>query len=133
MGGLSNLAYSDVVTSELTGHVLQNNTLDAELRLFSAILERAARDYLGRNKSLCHQAARWLFADSPENAVGQPFSFSWICDALNLEPGPLQAGLQSLHAEGKNRRAVKALYRGGLNVRRRGVGLVDKRSSLFSA
>jgi hypothetical protein len=56
-----------------------------EERLLHAVLERAARDFLGTRELDIHSAKEWLF-DCDDDAIKDPFSFDWICEHLSIQP-----------------------------------------------
>jgi hypothetical protein len=53
-----------------------------EQRLLWAIIERAIRDCLKRQRHISRDAEQWF--DNIESR--EPFSFGWICEHLGLEP-----------------------------------------------
>lgn len=63
---------------------LPNVTGTPERRLLLAILERAILDYVGNEPKEIEEAERWLFSEIEEGNSSQ-FSFSWVCEQLDLD------------------------------------------------
>jgi hypothetical protein len=78
-------------------------SLDGETRLVFAILEDAVRIYVknstasgGYRRALFHEVAHWFqTADGPQH----PFTFSYVCDVLGVDPQYLLGCIRSLKAE----------------------------------
>lgn len=75
-----------------------------EKRLLVAILKRAINDYLGRvntdNRLTGHEAedaGRWLYELGKDHKT--PFSFSWICEYLDIEPNRVLRNVNKLAEE----------------------------------
>lgn len=78
-------------------------SLDGETRLVFAILEDAVRIYVknaaatrGYRRMLFHEVAQWFdTADGPQH----PFTFSYVCDVLGVNPDYLLGCIRSLKAD----------------------------------
>jgi hypothetical protein len=78
-------------------------SLDGETRLVFAILEDAVRIFVknstaqrGYRRALFHEVAQWFeTADGPQH----PFTFSYVCDVLGVNPDYLLGCIRSLRAE----------------------------------
>jgi hypothetical protein len=78
-------------------------SLDGETRLVFAILEDAVRIFVknstatrGYRRALFHEVAQWFeTADGPQH----PFTFSYVCDVLSVDPDYLLRCIRSLKAE----------------------------------
>lgn len=78
-----------------------------EKRLLFAICERAVRDLFSSAKEEHDSALAWL-QDLGGNA---PFSFPWICEALDLEREHLSSKIRSLYSIGRNaQNASREIY-----------------------
>lgn len=67
-----------------------------EKRLLTAILERAVRDYIGSNAEEMRAARQWIFDWNPDKASVERFSFSWICEQLDLNQRSLREQIKKL-------------------------------------
>lgn len=76
-----------------------------ERRLLLAMLERAILDFVGNDSREVESSADWLFAGSGSDCVegGQPFSFEWVCEGLDLDPSRVSAFIRSLPKRGNRR------------------------------
>jgi hypothetical protein len=88
---------------------IPNLTGTPERRLLLAILERAVLDYVGNDPREAVEAEEWIFKDSdyrPEHAGGHArseFSFSWVCDHLDLDRQKIASKIREMPKRGKNR------------------------------
>jgi hypothetical protein len=76
-----------------------------ERRLLLAMLERSILDFVGNDPREVESAAEWLFADSGKelDEGGEPFSFAWVCEGLDLDPSRVSAFVRSLPKRGSRR------------------------------
>jgi hypothetical protein len=63
-----------------------------ERRLIMAVLERAARDYIGGSAMEYAEAEEWIFESDPQD-IYSPFTFEWCCDQLALKPERVREGI----------------------------------------
>lgn len=72
-----------------------------ELQLLAAVIERAILDLRGIDISATKEARAamcWIFAlDADETKPPQPFSFSWICIELGIEPAKARQLAQEIY------------------------------------
>lgn len=67
-----------------------------ERKLLGAVLERAIRDYVGQDDNQAKQARAWIFEQHIDPMVHDEFSFSWICEQLELNQRLVAAQLKKL-------------------------------------
>jgi len=56
-----------------------------EQRLLFAILERAARDYMGNRLQDMMAAKEWLFQEG-DGTFKDFFSYDWVCEQIGVDP-----------------------------------------------
>jgi len=76
-----------------------NMTGTPERRLLLAILERAVLDYVGNDQSELEHAEQWLFGDSGRSSCDF-FSFSWVCEQLDLDSTSIAEKIRSMPRRG---------------------------------
>ena len=64
-----------------------------ERGLLTGVLRRAIWDYLGSDGSESRDAEYWIFKHSG-NRLRLEFSFTWICEHLNLDPQQVRASIK---------------------------------------
>ncbi|RMG42091.1 MAG: hypothetical protein D6719_07260 [Candidatus Dadabacteria bacterium] len=62
-----------------------------EKRLLAAVLQRAITDYVSGEGEMREGAREWLMSDEVTDA---PLTFSFICEALDLEPRSLRQAIE---------------------------------------
>lgn len=62
-----------------------------EQRLLFAMIERAVRDLSTGHENDARAAYSWLFDEVNSRACPRPFSFSWICECLEIDAHKLRA------------------------------------------
>jgi hypothetical protein len=67
-------------------------TFIPEKRLLAAVLQRAITDFLGGDGEIEEGARTWLLEQEPSDS---PLSFSFICEALDLDGACLQKAIIS--------------------------------------
>lgn len=75
-----------------------------ERNLLMAILERAILDYIGNQAKEAKEAEDWIF-EAVEGNNAQSFSFSWICQQLDLDYQRAQQVITLMPKRGDNRTA----------------------------
>jgi hypothetical protein len=65
-------------------------TFVPEKRLLAAVLQRAVTDFLGGEGELQEGARAWLMEEEQTDA---PLTFSFICEALDLDPISLRKAI----------------------------------------
>ena len=97
---------ADVVLASQFSTTLHQQVLctTGERRLLMAMLENAVhcfQKYLlsrnEKNRQLYEEATRWIMEDRPSADSANealPFSFTYVCEALGLEPSCLRRGLE---------------------------------------
>lgn len=78
---------------EINDPGLWDNKKPPEINLIAAVLERAVSDVLGvtapdfeNPQQIVREAKQWLFSGVIDLEKPKPFSFSWVCLSLNLDP-----------------------------------------------
>lgn len=61
-----------------------------EKRLLLAVLEQAIRDCLEKDVAYAKQAQWWIFEDK-DGDFHWPFSFTWVCRYLDIDPEEVQS------------------------------------------
>lgn len=80
-----------------------------ERNLLMAILERAILDFVGNDEKEVHAVKDWIFADDDDDgkendyATESSFSFPWICQQLDLEPGTVAEVIRAMPKRGQRR------------------------------
>jgi hypothetical protein len=70
-----------------------------ERRLLLAILERAILDYVGNDQREVEEAEQWLFGDA-NGETTQQFSFTWVCEQLDLDVPKIADKIRSMPRRG---------------------------------
>ena len=98
------------------------HSVQPEKRLMAAVLEEAVsllarfRSASGETKEAASEAAEWIASDSRRG----PFSFTSICDVLNLEASSVRAAVTHLQeGNGEFARPRMAAGRGRHKIRQR--------------
>ena len=96
----------DVDALDLLGSESQRGT--PERNLLMAILERAILDFVGNNLKEVEKAENWLFDflngnSFEEDSKSAPFSFSWICQQLDLNRTFVAETIKAMPKRGQNR------------------------------
>lgn len=81
---------------------LPNLTGTPERNLLVAVLERALLDYVGNDVRESETAAEWLFEEG-DNPSYEEFTFSWICQELDLDYRKIAARIKRLPKRGERR------------------------------
>ena len=81
---------------------IPNETGTPERRLILAILERAILDYVGNDEREAEDALAWIFDELPGDGRLE-FSFSWICDELDLDRERIRGKIRSMPKRGSCR------------------------------
>ena len=81
-----------------------NLTGTPERNLLMAILERAIRDYVGNCQDEVEAAQDWIFEENL-NRPYRAFSFSWICQQLDLDPRKIAKTISEMPKRGEHRTA----------------------------
>ena len=79
--------------SEIPGQ----STYIPEKRLLAAVLQRAITDFLSGDRELAEGARVWLLEEDEDGEA--PLSFSFVCEALDLDPESLR---QAIFSQGKS-------------------------------
>ena len=79
-----------------------NLTGTPERRLLLAVLERAVLDYVGNDSREVTEAEDWLFGEI-ENPTYAEFTFSWVCEELDLDMKKIASTIQSMPKRGKRK------------------------------
>lgn len=79
-----------------------NETGSPERNLLMAVLERAMLDFVGNDPKEIDSVEEWIFSDLEDPAF-EPFSFSWICQQLDLEPTRIARIIRDMPKRGTNR------------------------------
>ncbi|MCC6219910.1 MAG: hypothetical protein IT291_01575 [Deltaproteobacteria bacterium] len=83
------MAEAFMIADEVNQNMQQfslNHSSTPERNLLVAMVQRALLDYFGTCFLEKKNATEWLFAEQePTETENQVFSFSWICDQLDLE------------------------------------------------
>ncbi len=87
----------DGATQESAG--APNMTGTPERRLLLAILERAILDFVGNEPKEIEEAERWLFGELDQPSAGH-FSFTWVCEQLDLDPYRIANKVRSMPRRG---------------------------------
>ena len=75
-----------------------------ERRLLLAVLERAILDFVGNEVKEATAAAEWLFADEAiEDENSDEFSFSWICNYLDIDRSGVLSHIKALPKRGNKK------------------------------
>lgn len=89
---------------------IPNLTGTPERRLLLAILERAVLDLVGNDEKEASEAEEWLFGEMLAQRAAEmiprspsEFSFSWVCDQLDLEPNKISDKIRAMPKRGKHR------------------------------
>ena len=56
-----------------------------ERNLLMAVLERAILDFVGNDQREVEEAEEWIFDEEETESDSTPFTFSWICQQLDLD------------------------------------------------
>ena len=75
--------------SDREGDRTSNQQTTPEYQLLAAILERAVLDLRGIDFTKGDEA-RTALAWISSNEINQPFTFLWVCQELNLDPGMIR-------------------------------------------
>lgn len=81
---------------------LPNMTGSPERRLLLAILERAILDYVGNDQREVEEAEAWLFGELDDPTLDQ-FSFSWVCEQLDLDMYKIAGKIRSMPRRGNRK------------------------------
>lgn len=76
-----------------------NMTGTPERRLLLAVLERAILDFVGNEPKEIEEAERWLFDELDHPSAGQ-FSFSWVCEQLDLDSCSIAKKIRAMPRRG---------------------------------
>jgi hypothetical protein len=79
-----------------------NPTGSPERRLLLAILERAILDYVGNDPREVQEAEEWLFG-SLDSGHRNHFSFTWICEQLDLETRNIAEKIRAMPRRGSRK------------------------------
>ena len=79
-----------------------NLTGSPERRLLVAILERAILDFVGNDSREIQGSFDWLFTDESEEDATE-FSFSWVCQQLDLDPSTISEHIRAMPKRGNHR------------------------------
>lgn len=79
-----------------------NMTGSPERRLLLAILERAILDYVGNDPREVQEAEEWLF-NSPESGAKGQFSFTWLCEQLDLDHQRISKKIKAMPRRGNRK------------------------------
>jgi hypothetical protein len=107
-----------------------NETGTPERRLLLAILERAILDFVGNEETEVAESEVWLFGDLDAHyhfngeLPKQMFSFSWICDQLDLDTASIARKIKAMPKRGNHRIAPWHLMKSG-QLKSRAVGSND--------
>ena len=71
-----------------------------EKKLLGAILERAIRDYLSRDRVRASEARDWIFEQKISAEAATEFSFSWICEHLDIRKRELLRSVRKAKTRG---------------------------------
>ena len=79
----------------------ERRTSQPERHLVSACLERGIRDLLSNERNVFEEVHAWFFdSDEEEGETIAPFSFTWICEVLDIDKQTIRIKLQeSLQAK----------------------------------
>lgn len=94
-------AYSLIDEPKLTG--------TPERRLLLALLERAILDFVGNDAAEVEAAREWIFGeedgDTPISDAhrASPFSFTWVCQELDLDPQNISGIIAAMPRRGSRR------------------------------
>lgn len=73
-----------------------------ERRLLLAILERAILDYVGNDRKEITEAEEWLFGELEEPSYAI-FSFSWVCEQLDLDMKEIASTIKAMPRRGNRK------------------------------
>ncbi len=76
-----------------------NMTGSPERRLLLAILERAILDFVGNDLREIAEAEEWIFSYNDISTAGN-FSFSWVCEQLDLDRNKISQKIRSMPRRG---------------------------------
>jgi hypothetical protein len=98
---------SDWESNDNRGGNGTSSSTSPERRLLLAILERAILDYVGNDSREVEAAEEWLF-NKPEQEIAEPtpteqFSFSWVCEQLDLDTLKVARKIRSMPRRGNRR------------------------------
>lgn len=79
-----------------------NLTGSPERRLLLAILERAILDFVGNDLRELEHAEHWIFGENNEHS-NEHFSFEWVCEQLDLDPGKISAKIKAMPRRGSRK------------------------------
>lgn len=88
-----------------------NPTGTPERRLLMAIFERALLDYVGNDQKEYDEAKEWLFETLPNDELVH-FSFTWICQQLDLNIEDIRKRIKAMPRRGTSRIAPWYLTKG---------------------
>lgn len=91
----------DVDVLEVFGGNTQRGT--PERNLLMAVLERAILDFVGNDQKEASHAEEWLFGNEAQDKLQAPFSFSWICQQLDLDETFISRTVKAMPKRGKRR------------------------------
>lgn len=91
----------DIDADEIFGPV--NLTGTPERNLLMAVLVRAILDYVGNEEKEVETATEWLFDDLESAQPYTPYSFSWICEQLDLDREQVAAKVRAMPKRGSRR------------------------------
>lgn len=91
---IDNEAYNLIDGPKLTG--------TPERRLLLAMLERAILDFVGNDSLEVDQAQQWIFSDL-EDPDFLPFTFSWVCQQLDLDHQRIAKTIKEMPRRGSRR------------------------------
>ena len=107
MNSSSQVRIPSIDQDEMTLFVIPNLTGTPERNLLMAILERAILDFVGNDGEALREAEDWIF-DLPSPAM--PFTFSWICQQLDLNDADIRTRIAQMPKRG-NRRIAPWYFR----------------------
>ncbi|NBW42181.1 hypothetical protein EBR25_14510 [bacterium] len=110
----SSRVHFDVDALEVFGDNTQRGT--PERNLLMAVLERAILDFVGNDKKEASHAEEWLFGDEVQDKIHSPFTFSWICQQLDLDEKFISQTVKSMPKRGKRRVAPWYFMKGGIST-----------------
>lgn len=94
-------AYSLIDEPKLTG--------TPERRLLLALLERAILDFVGNDAAEVEAAREWIFGEEEGDSQisdahrASPFSFTWVCQELDLDPQNISGIIAAMPRRGSRR------------------------------
>ena len=79
-----------------------NETGSPERRLLLAVLERAILDYVGNDQKEITEAEEWIFGELTSSTF-EEFSFSWVCQELDLDMHRIAKSIYDMPKRGSKR------------------------------